>query len=54
MFGLNIFLFYSTYTFKKNERIIAFFDNFQENIGEDAMWQLSESYKPRGGKKSQQ
>ncbi|KAK9887618.1 hypothetical protein WA026_023577 [Henosepilachna vigintioctopunctata] len=40
-----------TYSFKKNERIIQFFENFDDIIPEDAMWQLSESIKPRGGKK---
>lgn len=46
------FLLYSAYTFKKNERIISFFDNFDDHIGEDAMWQLSEKIKPRGAKKA--
>ncbi|XP_031332438.1 guanine nucleotide-releasing factor 2 isoform X3 [Photinus pyralis] len=41
-----------TYSFKKNDRIINFFQNFDDFIGEDAMWQLSESIKPRGGKKT--
>lgn len=44
--------FSSTYSFKKNERIIQFFENFDDIIPEDAMWQLSESIKPRGGKKT--
>ncbi|KAK4883634.1 hypothetical protein RN001_006953 [Aquatica leii] len=39
-----------TYSFKKNDRIINFFQNFDDFIGEDAMWQLSESIKPRGKK----
>ncbi|RZB41593.1 guanine nucleotide-releasing factor 2, partial [Asbolus verrucosus] len=41
-----------THTFKRHERIIQFFQNFDDFIGEDAMWQLSESIKPRGGKKT--
>lgn len=41
----------SAYTFKKNEKIIEFFQNFDNCIGEDAMWQLSEAIKPRGSKK---
>lgn len=49
-----IILLCSTYQFKKNERIITFFQNFDDFIGEDAMWQLSESIKPRGGKKTTQ
>ncbi|XP_049821190.1 guanine nucleotide-releasing factor 2 isoform X3 [Aethina tumida] len=43
-----------TYAFKKNEKIIQFFGNFDDLIGEDAMWQLSETIKPRGGKKTNQ
>ncbi|ERL89877.1 hypothetical protein D910_07236 [Dendroctonus ponderosae] len=41
-----------TYTFKKSEKIIQFFQNFDDCIGEDAMWKLSEKIKPRGGKKT--
>lgn len=40
-----------TYSFKKQERIIAFFSNFDEFLSEEAMWQISESIKPRGGRK---
>ncbi|XP_063912311.1 guanine nucleotide-releasing factor 2 isoform X2 [Zophobas morio] len=40
-----------THSFKRHERIIQFFQNFDDFIGEDAMWQLSETIKPRGGKK---
>ncbi|KAK9498271.1 hypothetical protein O3M35_002943 [Rhynocoris fuscipes] len=43
-----------TYNFKKNERIIAFFSNFDDFLCEEAMWQISESIKPRGSKKSNQ
>lgn len=43
--------FNSTYPFKKNERIIQFFDNFENYLDEDAMWQISENIKPRGGRK---
>ncbi|XP_023288342.1 guanine nucleotide-releasing factor 2 isoform X2 [Orussus abietinus] len=42
-----------TYSFKKNERIITFFNNFSDFLCEEAMWQISESIKPRGGKKPQ-
>ncbi|XP_049804676.1 guanine nucleotide-releasing factor 2 isoform X4 [Schistocerca nitens] len=42
-----------TYSFKKHDRIIAFFNNFDEFLCEEAMWQISESIKPRGGKKPQ-
>ncbi|XP_062700338.1 guanine nucleotide-releasing factor 2 isoform X4 [Aedes albopictus] len=40
-----------SYQFKKNEKIIGFFDNFENYLDEDAMWQISESIKPRGGRK---
>ncbi|KAG5886363.1 Guanine nucleotide-releasing factor 2, partial [Gonioctena quinquepunctata] len=40
----------SSYTFKKQEKIINFFQNFDDFIGEDAMWKLSETIKPRGKK----
>ncbi|XP_050506905.1 guanine nucleotide-releasing factor 2 isoform X2 [Diabrotica virgifera virgifera] len=40
----------ATYTFKKQEKIITFFQNFDDFIGEDAMWKLSETIKPRGKK----
>uniref|UniRef100_A0A0A9Z173 CRK SH3-binding GNRP n=2 Tax=Lygus hesperus TaxID=30085 RepID=A0A0A9Z173_LYGHE len=43
-----------TYNFKKNERIIAFFSNFDDFLCEEAMWQISESIKPRGSKKTNQ
>ncbi|XP_063983968.1 guanine nucleotide-releasing factor 2 isoform X3 [Diachasmimorpha longicaudata] len=43
-----------TYSFKKNERIITFFNNFSDFLCEEAMWQISESIKPRGGKKPPQ
>ncbi|KAK2581004.1 hypothetical protein KPH14_006055 [Odynerus spinipes] len=42
-----------TYSFKKHERIITFFNNFSDFLCEEAMWQISESIKPRGGKKVQ-
>ncbi|CAH1785884.1 unnamed protein product [Owenia fusiformis] len=39
------------YTFKKNPRIITFFNDFDDFLSEEALWQISESIKPRGGKK---
>lgn len=42
----------SAYPFKKNERIIAFFDNFENYLDEDAMWQISENIKPRVTRKT--
>ncbi|XP_055526373.1 guanine nucleotide-releasing factor 2 isoform X3 [Wyeomyia smithii] len=41
-----------SYQFKKNEKIIGFLDNFENCLDEDAMWQISESIKPRGGRKT--
>ncbi|XP_041769671.1 guanine nucleotide-releasing factor 2 isoform X5 [Anopheles merus] len=41
-----------SYPFKKNERIIGFFDNFEYYLDEDAMWQISETIKPRGSRKA--
>lgn len=46
------FLFGRSYPFKKNERIIGFFDNFEYYLDEDAMWQISETIKPRGSRKA--
>ncbi|XP_050101033.1 guanine nucleotide-releasing factor 2 isoform X2 [Anopheles aquasalis] len=40
------------YPFKKNERIIGFFENFENYLDEDAMWQISENIKPRGTRKN--
>ncbi|KAK4315127.1 hypothetical protein Pmani_013638 [Petrolisthes manimaculis] len=39
------------YAFKKNEDIIAFLNNFEQHLNEEALWSISESIKPRGGKK---
>ncbi|KAH8314198.1 hypothetical protein KR067_012983 [Drosophila pandora] len=36
------------YPFRRNERIIRFFDNFKDFMGEEEMWQVSEKIKPRG------
>uniref|UniRef100_A0AAG5D223 CRK SH3-binding GNRP n=1 Tax=Anopheles atroparvus TaxID=41427 RepID=A0AAG5D223_ANOAO len=41
-----------SYSFKKNDRIIGFFDNFDRYLDEDAMWQISETIKPRGTRKT--
>ncbi|XP_072936173.1 guanine nucleotide-releasing factor 2 isoform X5 [Epargyreus clarus] len=38
------------YKFKKNERIQAMFNEFDDVLSEEAMWQVSESIKPRGGR----
>lgn len=47
-----VFIDYSQYTFKKNERIIAMFNGFDDVLNEEAMWQISEAIKPRGGRKN--
>lgn len=39
--------FSSMYPFRKNQRILGFFDNFENYLDEDAMWQISETIKPR-------
>ncbi|XP_064555404.1 guanine nucleotide-releasing factor 2 isoform X4 [Drosophila montana] len=36
------------FPFRRNERIIGFFDNFKDFMGEEEMWQISERIKPRG------
>ncbi|XP_063373066.1 guanine nucleotide-releasing factor 2 isoform X1 [Cydia amplana] len=38
------------YKFKKNERIQAMFNEFDDVLSEEAMWQISESLKPRSGR----
>ncbi|WAR30689.1 RPGF1-like protein [Mya arenaria] len=39
------------YEIKKNERIVTMFDSFNNYLGEETLWQISEEIKPRGGKK---
>jgi Rap guanine nucleotide exchange factor 1 len=51
LYYTQLFVLHRTYSFKKQERIIAFFSNFDEFLCEEAMWQISEAIKPRGGKK---
>lgn len=41
---------FRSYNFKSHENIIAFFNNFDEFLCEEALWQISESIKPRGKK----
>ncbi|KAL4706822.1 hypothetical protein ACJJTC_010056 [Scirpophaga incertulas] len=38
------------YKFKKSERIQAMFNEFDDVLSEEAMWQVSETIKPRGGR----
>ncbi|XP_050358736.1 guanine nucleotide-releasing factor 2 isoform X3 [Nymphalis io] len=38
------------YKFKKNERIQAMFNEFDDVLSEETMWQISETIKPRGGR----
>ena len=35
----------------KNEKILSFFNSFQEYLDEEELWQISETIKPRGGRK---
>uniref|UniRef100_A0A1B0A8G7 CRK SH3-binding GNRP n=1 Tax=Glossina pallidipes TaxID=7398 RepID=A0A1B0A8G7_GLOPL len=37
-----------SYPFRRNERIIRFFENFENFLGEEQMWEISEAIKPRG------
>ncbi|XP_037559959.1 guanine nucleotide-releasing factor 2 isoform X2 [Dermacentor silvarum] len=39
------------FSFKRNEQIIDFFNNFEDYLSEDAMWEISENIKPRAGQK---
>ncbi|CAD7091003.1 unnamed protein product [Hermetia illucens] len=39
-----------TYPFRRSEKIIRFFENFENYLEEEQMWQISESIKPRGRK----
>ncbi|GIY77806.1 rap guanine nucleotide exchange factor 1 [Caerostris darwini] len=43
----------SQYPIKRNDQIISFFNNFDDYLCEEAMWQISETIKPRGGKKKE-
>ncbi|KAH8290053.1 hypothetical protein KR044_006114 [Drosophila immigrans] len=45
---VNMKRFKNAYPFRRNERIIRFFDNFKDFMGEEEMWQISERIKPRG------
>ncbi|XP_076331667.1 uncharacterized protein LOC143236891 [Tachypleus tridentatus] len=40
-----------SYPFKRNEQVISFFSGFNDYLCEEAMWQISETIKPRGGPK---
>ena len=37
----------SDYEFKKDHKIVAFFDDFEHSLSEESLWQISESIKPR-------
>ena len=41
----------SNYDFKKNAKVIGFFNNFDNYISEESLWQISETIKPRGQRK---
>ncbi|XP_013784949.1 guanine nucleotide-releasing factor 2-like [Limulus polyphemus] len=40
-----------SYPFKRNEQVINSFGKFNDHLCEEAMWQISETIKPRGGQK---
>lgn len=43
-----LLILFSAYPFRRNERIIRFFENFENFLGEEQMWEISETIKPRG------
>lgn len=46
------FIFYcSNYQIKRNEKLINCFNNFDDYLSEESLWQISEKIKPRGGNK---
>jgi len=40
----------SHYLFQRNESIVQFFGNFDSFLPEEALWQISESIRPRGSR----
>lgn len=48
---MKFYNFFSSYVFKRNDRIIGFFDNFEDYFDEDAMWHISEKIKPKNHRK---
>ena len=47
------FFIFSNYEIKKSEKVCAMFDSFNNYLGEETLWQISEEIKPRGGKKKE-
>lgn len=41
----------SNYQIKRNEKLINCFNNFDDYLSEESLWQISEKIKPRGGNK---
>ncbi|KAJ8300665.1 hypothetical protein KUTeg_022184 [Tegillarca granosa] len=41
------------YEIKKQDKILAVFNKFDDHLTEESLWQISEKIKPRGGKKKQ-
>ncbi|KAF2362453.1 Ras guanine-nucleotide exchange factors catalytic domain [Trinorchestia longiramus] len=39
------------YNFKRNEQIIAFFNEFMDSKNEDTLWEISKQIKPSGGRR---
>ncbi len=42
---------FSKYTLKKHPKVLAYFNNFDDHLSEESLWQISEAIRPRGGKK---
>ena len=49
---MNLNVFSTKYSIKRNEKIVSFFDNFDNFLTEDALWSISEVIKPRPKKKT--
>jgi Rap guanine nucleotide exchange factor 1 len=45
---------FSNYAIKKNPKVIGFFNNFDNYISEESLWQISEQLKPRGSAQKKQ
>ena len=42
-----------TYQFERREDVLQLFDEFSDYWSEDQMWSVSESLKPRGGRRKE-
>lgn len=46
-----LYFYCSNYQIKRNEKLINCFNNFDDYLSEESLWQISEKIKPRGGNK---